>query len=72
MKNPLILDGRNFLDFDADIEMFLDGEVKKVNYPCYFFIPKGMTHCPLEIKRVGKPLVFIDARVTEAASVRPA
>jgi len=52
--------------------MFLDGEVKKVNYPCYFFIPKGMTHCPLVIKRVGKPLVFIDARITEAASVRPA
>jgi hypothetical protein len=65
-------DGRNFLDFDADIEMFLDGEVKKVNYPCYFFIPKGMTHCPLVIKRVGKPLIFIDARITEEASVRPA
>ena len=63
-------DGRNFLDFDADIEMFLDDEVHKVNYPCYFFIPKGMKHCPLVVKRIGKPLVFIDARVTEAASVR--
>lgn len=65
-------DGRNFLDFDADIEMFLDGEVHKVNYPCYFFIPKGMKHCPLVVMRVGTPLVFIDARLIEAASVRPA
>jgi hypothetical protein len=62
-------DGKNFLDFDADIEMFLDGETRKVNYPCYFFVPKNMNHCPLVIKRVGKPLVFIDARMTEEASV---
>jgi DNA-binding MarR family transcriptional regulator len=63
-------DGNNFLDFDADIEMFLDGERKNINYPCYFFVPKGMNHCPLVIKRVGKPLLFLDARITEEASVR--
>lgn len=63
-------DGNNFLNFDADIEIFLDGETRKVNYPCYIFVPKGMNHCPLIIKRVGKPLVFIDARTTEDASVR--
>ena len=28
-------------------------------------------HCPLEIKRVGKPFIFIDARITNEASVRP-
>jgi hypothetical protein len=63
-------DGNNFLDFDADIEMFLDGERKNINYPCYFFVPKGMNHCPLVIKRVGKPLLFLDARISEEASVR--
>jgi DNA-binding MarR family transcriptional regulator len=63
-------DGNNFLNFDADIEMVLDGVTRKVNYPCYIFVPKGMNHCPLVIKRVGKPLVFIDARTTEDASVR--
>jgi len=61
---------KNFLDFDADCEMLLGKEIKKINYPCYFFIPKNTDHCPLEIKRVGKPLVFIDARITEEASVR--
>ncbi len=63
-------DGRNFLEFDADVEMFVDTEYKKINYSGYIFIPKGMKHCPLVIKRVGKPIIFIDARVTPEASVR--
>lgn len=56
-------DNKNFLDFDADCEMLLGDKVRKVNYPCYFFIPKNTPHCPLEVKRIGKPLVFIDARL---------
>ncbi|HSW40460.1 MAG TPA: hypothetical protein VLL97_13305 [Acidobacteriota bacterium] len=56
-------DSKNFLDFDADCEMLLGDKVRKINYPCYFFIPSNTPHCPLVIKRVGKPLVFIDARI---------
>jgi hypothetical protein len=55
--------GKNFLEFDADCEMFLGDKVRKVNYSCYFFIPKNTPHCPLVVKRVGKPIVFIDARM---------
>jgi hypothetical protein len=55
--------GKNFLEFDADCEMLLGDKVRKINYSCYFYIPKGTPHCPLVIKRVGKPIVFIDARV---------
>jgi hypothetical protein len=53
---------KNFLEFDADAEMLLGDKVRKVNYSCYFYIPKNTPHCPLVIKRVGKPIVFIDAR----------
>jgi len=53
---------KNFVEFDADVEFFLDGEWRKIDYPFYAYIPKGMTHEPLRIKRVGKPLIFIDAR----------
>jgi hypothetical protein len=63
---------KNFLDFDADAEMLLGNKVRKINYPCYFFIPKNTPHCPLVIKRIGKPIVFIDARITEEASASPA
>ncbi len=57
-------DGKNFLEFDADAEMLLGDKVRKVNYSCYFYIPANTPHCPLVIKRVGKPIVFIDARVS--------
>jgi hypothetical protein len=68
----LIGESKNFIDFDADVDFELDKKVHKINYPCYAFIPAGMYHCPLEVKRVGKPLIFIDVRLTEKASVRPA
>ena len=57
----LIGDSRNFGDFDADIEMTLGDGIVKIDYPCYIFIPKNVMHCPLDIKRVGKPFLFIDA-----------
>jgi hypothetical protein len=62
---------KDFLDFDAEIELSLDGVVKKITRPCYVFVPKGMDHCPLNVTRVTKPFVFIDARLTKEASVRP-
>ena len=67
----LIGDTINFADFDADIEFTLGDEIYKIDYPCYIFIPKNTKHCPLDIKRVGKPLIFIDASITQEASVRP-
>jgi hypothetical protein len=67
----LIGDSKNFADFDADVEILLGDKVIKINYPCYIFIPKNVMHCPLEIKRVGKPFLFVDVRVTPDASVRP-
>jgi hypothetical protein len=67
----LIGESKNFADFDADIEIRLGNKIVKINYPCYIFIPKNVMHCPLDIKRVGKPFLFIDARITEEASVRP-
>ena len=54
---------KNFVEFDADVEFYLDDEWHKIDYPFYAYIPKGMTHEPLRITRVGKPLIFIDARV---------
>jgi hypothetical protein len=54
---------KNFVEFDADVEFYLDDKWHKIDYPFYAYIPKGMSHEPLRITRVGKPLIFIDARV---------
>ena len=53
----------NFVDFDADVEFMLDNQVHKINYPFYAYIPAGMYHMPLNVTRVGKPIIFIDARI---------
>jgi hypothetical protein len=53
---------KNFVEFDADVEFYLDDEWRKIDYPFYAYIPAGMSHEPLKILRVGKPLIFIDAR----------
>jgi len=55
----------NFVDFDAEIEMGIDNKIYKINYPFYAYIPAGMYHCPLIVRRVGKPIIFIDARITD-------
>jgi hypothetical protein len=54
---------KNFVDFDADVEFTLDNHVHKINYSFYAYIPAGMYHMPLNVTRVGKPLIFIDARI---------
>jgi len=67
----LIGESKNFVDFDADIEFTLGDKIIKIDYPCYIFVPKDTMHCPLDIKRVGKPFIFIDVSITQEASVRP-
>ena len=54
---------KDFTEFDADVEFYLENKFHKINYPFYAYIPAGMYHEPLRITRVGKPLIFIDARV---------
>ena len=47
------------------MEFYLEDKWHKIDYPFYAYIPKGMSHEPLRITRVGKPLIFIDARVED-------
>jgi hypothetical protein len=64
-------DPHNFTEFDAEVELTLDGKVNSITYACWVYIPKGLMHCPLSVKRVSKPIIFLDARLTKEASVGP-
>jgi hypothetical protein len=64
-------DAGNFTEFDAEIELELDGKMHSITYASWVHIPKGLMHCPLNVKRIGKPVIFIDSRLTKEASVRP-
>ena len=48
-------------NFDAEIEMFLGEEYERhvITKPTVLYIPRGMEHNPMDIKRVGKPILFI-------------
>jgi len=46
--------------FDAEIELFLGKEYEKhiITKATVLYIPRGLEHNPLDIKRVGKPMMF--------------
>ena len=50
---------------DAEIEIGLgeEREIHTITTPTSVYIPKGMIHCPLHFKRVGKPLLFVHASI---------
>jgi hypothetical protein len=43
-------------DLGGEIEMWLEGEPQILTRSCLLFIPKGMKHCPLTLKRVDRPI----------------
>jgi len=54
--NPL-----NFKEFDAEVEITLGEEQEKyvITESTVVYIPKGLKHCPLNFKRVDKPILFL-------------
>ncbi len=50
----------NMKEFDAEIDVALgeEWEVHTINSTSIIYIPKGLQHCPIHVKRVGKPFLF--------------
>jgi hypothetical protein len=59
------MDPNNMGDLGAEIEFYYGEEREKhvITTPTTIYIPKGMTHCPLEFKKVTKPILFIHATI---------
>jgi mannose-6-phosphate isomerase-like protein (cupin superfamily) len=57
------MDPNNMNDFGAEIELFFgeEGEKHVITKPTVVYIPKGTVHCPLNFKRVDKPVLFLHA-----------
>jgi len=49
-------------DFQAEIELSLgeEGEKHVITEPQVVYIPKGFIHCPLNFKRIDKPIVYLN------------
>ena len=65
-------DPKDIFDFEAEVELCLGDEQEKhiINSPSVVYIPKGLTHCPINFKRIDKPIFFLDIAVTSAYTRR--
>jgi quercetin dioxygenase-like cupin family protein len=43
-------------DLGGEIEIWLEDEKHIINRTCMIFVPAGMKHCPLIIRRVDRPI----------------
>ena len=68
-------DPTNVNDFDAEVWLYLGGgqeqEKLVITKACFVYIPHGMIHTPLEFKRIGKPIVFMDIALTAQYERKP-
>jgi len=50
----------NMKEFDAEIDIALgeEWEVNTIDSTSIIYIPKGLQHCPINVRRVGKPFLF--------------
>jgi hypothetical protein len=63
-------DPNNVSEYDAEVEFGLEDTIHLINYPACVFVTKGMVHGPLNIKRVTKPIMFIDITLSPRPSIR--
>lgn len=66
-------DPGNVGDFGAEVEMHLGENQEKhiINYTSCVYIPAGLRHCPLNVKKVNRPITFIDITLSPGFSIRP-
>ncbi len=57
--NPL-----DITDFGAEIEFTIGGETHLITKPAVVSIPGNVTHCPIKIKKVTKPIIFMEVSLT--------
>jgi hypothetical protein len=48
-------------DLGGEIEFWLDGEPYTLTKTCYIFIPKGVNHCPIVLKRIDTPIFMFES-----------
>jgi hypothetical protein len=49
-------DSKNPHNLNAELEVWLEDEKFIITKSCMIFIPAGMMHCPIILKRVDKPM----------------
>jgi hypothetical protein len=48
-------------DLGGEIEFWMDGEPYTLTKTCFIFIPKGVKHCPVVLKRIDTPIFMFES-----------
>jgi len=58
-------DASNVEDFGAEVELSLgeEGEKYVIDTTSVVCIPKGLVHCPLNFRKIGKPILFCNVYI---------
>lgn len=61
-------------DFDAEIDMTLgeEGEIYTIKQASLVHVPKGLVHCPINFKRIDKPVLFMEIFLGPKYNIYPA
>jgi hypothetical protein len=61
-------DSSDISDFRAEIEMSLGAEGQKytITTPKIVYVPAGLVHCPVNFKKVEKPIIWLNMAFTDA------
>ncbi|MFX1538176.1 MAG: hypothetical protein ACFFDI_28610 [Promethearchaeota archaeon] len=59
-------DTQNMENFEAEVELSLgrEREIQRITEPTVVYVPKGLAHCPINFKRIDKPIIFLDISFT--------
>ena len=53
-------------DLCGEVELWLDDEQYRLTRSCLVFIPKGLKHCPMLVKRLDRPIFHFSAGTSGA------
>ena len=54
-------DRRHPRDLGGEIEFLIGGERHTITKTCLIFVPKGVEHCPITLKRIDTPIFMFEA-----------
>jgi hypothetical protein len=57
-------DPQNPGDLGGEVEFWLEDEKYLLSKSCLIYLPKGLRHCPLTVRRVDRPILFLAVSIT--------
>jgi hypothetical protein len=63
---------KNLFEFNAEIEIYIDGEKNIITKPSIIYMPAGLPHCPLDFKKIDSPIIFLEIMLTKIYERKPA